>query len=66
MPIGAYLNGGFKNWNNFMINSDIRNYIGIDAYIIHPYLDSYNFIKNIPLTENTNSSEIVLKKNLMK
>ena len=62
MPIGAYLNGGFKNWNNFMINSDIRNYIGIDAYIIHPYLDSYNFIKNIPLTENTNSSEIVLKK----
>ncbi|MCC6583952.1 MAG: T9SS type A sorting domain-containing protein [Chitinophagales bacterium] len=60
MPIGAYLNGGFKTWNNFMINPEIKNYVGIDAYIIHPYLDSYNFIKNIPLSENTNASELDL------
>lgn len=60
MPIGTFQNGGFKDWNNFMINPNVREYIGINAYIIHPYLDYYNFIKDIPLSakENTSASDL--------
>jgi hypothetical protein len=57
IPVSNMLNGGFKRWDDFMRQQDIKDYIGISAYIIHPYFDSINFFKNVFLSDLTNKAD---------
>lgn len=60
VPISFKLDGGFNRWNNFMLQPDIKSYIGADAYVIHPYFDSSNYFKELILSpiENANEADL--------
>jgi len=57
VPVSVTLNGGFRIWDNFMLDPQMRAFIGIDAYIMHPYLDYNNFFKGVSLSAITNVSD---------
>lgn len=61
VPISAKQDGGFKRWNDFMLQPEVKSYIGNDAYIVHPYFDSTNYFKNLILSPLTNNSTDVLE-----
>ncbi|MDB5225888.1 MAG: hypothetical protein JWN78_81 [Bacteroidota bacterium] len=56
VPVTPILNSGFKRWDDFMRQADVKSYIGIDAYVMHPYLDSTNYFKGYNFTPANNSS----------
>jgi hypothetical protein len=56
IPISDDLDGGFKRWNYFMIQPEIKEYIGADAYIVHPYFDQTNYLRGVRITDAANSS----------
>lgn len=51
----SFLAGGFSRYSQFFATTQVKNYINNSAYIVHPYLDQNNFIKQ-PLTSKTNTN----------
>lgn len=60
IPLSPILKGGFARYNDFFISKVVKDYIGFQAYCIHPYADSMQVFK-FKLTDKTNSDTNVLK-----
>ncbi|MDB5225889.1 MAG: fibronectin type domain protein [Bacteroidota bacterium] len=62
VPVTPNLNSGFKTWDEFMRQPAVKSYMGIDAYVMHPYFDSTNYFKGYNFTAAANSSVTDLTK----
>lgn len=60
IPISVTSNGGFRIWDNFMLNPEVSEFIGTNAYIMHPYFDNINFLKGVDISamDNTNKDKL--------
>jgi hypothetical protein len=62
VPVTPTMTSGFRKWDEFMRQQNVKDYIGIDAYVMHPYLDSSNYFKGCNLSSASNASTVDLAK----
>jgi hypothetical protein len=62
VPVTPTLTSGFRKWDEFFRQPDVKAYIGLDAYVMHPYLDSSNYFKGYNLSPANTATFTTLTK----